>query len=158
MVKDGMNDSQAVVCCFNRARPRGGLAISGADARARTSALLLLAFAAALAGRVARIALGLRFGLEGCLSGGLFFLFAGELGGSRGRSFFLARLGFGLGGFAGFLGLGAGGRLRFALGLTLLHLRIVRAGLGLELVQDVLSRLLGGLLAVGEAGFLEFDS
>ena len=156
MVKDGMNNARPSFV-FQRARPRGGLRFPARMPASERSRYFFLPLPP-LAGRVARIALGLGFGLEGCLSGGLFFLFAGELGGGRGRSFFLARLRFGLGGFAGLLGLGAGGRLRFALGLTLLHLGIVRAGLGLELVQDVLPRLLGGLLAVGEAGFLEFDS
>ena len=138
-------------------RAEAGLRHLAATERRASDPLLLLALAA-LAGRVARIALGLRFGLEGHLPGGLFFLFAGELGGGCSRSFRLARLLLGLGGFAGLPGLGTGGSLRLALGLALLDLGIVRAGLGLELVEDVLPRLLGRLLAVGEAGFLEFDS
>ena len=71
--------------------------------------------------------------------------FRGRAGRQPRLGFFLARLRFGLGGFASLLGLGAGGSLRLALCLTLLHFGIVRAGLGLELVQDLLPRLLGGL-------------
>ena len=71
----------------------------------RARRLLLLAFAA-LAGGVARVALGLRFGLERGQPGGLFFLFAGEMGGGFSRGVGLARLLFGLGGLAGLPGLG----------------------------------------------------
>src|SRR5439155_8780694 len=95
------------------------------------------------------------FSLEGGLSCGLFFPFAGELSSGGSGSLGFARLLLCLGGFAGLAGLGASGRLRLALGLALLHLGIVRPWLGLELVQDILPRLLGSLLAVGEAGFLE---
>ena len=61
----------------------------------------------------------------------------------------------GLGGFLGLSRLGTGGGLRFALGLTALHLGIVRSRLGAKLVQNILSRLHRGLLAVGEVRFLE---
>ena len=55
----------------------------------------------------------------------------------------------------GLPGLGARSRLRLAFSLTPLHLGIVRSRLGAKLVQDVLLRLQGGLLTVGEIRFLE---
>ena len=65
---------------------------------------------------IARVTLGLLFGLERGQSGGFFFLFAGEKGGGFGRGCGLAHLLFGLGGLAGLLRLGArcGLRLRSA--------------------------------------------
>lgn len=137
---------------FNGARLARRRPLPVANIRRRSSLLL---FAFALAGGVARVALGLGFGLEGGLSGGLFFLFAGELGCGCGGSFRLARLLLGLGGFAGLPGLGTGGSQRLALGLTPLDLGIVGAGLGLEFVEDILPRLLRRLLAVSEVRFLE---
>ena len=61
----------------------------------------------------------------------------------------------GLGGFARQLGLGPVCGLRLALGLALPHGGIVGTRLGAKFVQNVLPGLLRGLLAVGEAGFLE---
>ena len=113
--------------------------------------LLLLAFARG----VARVALGLLFGLKRGLSGGLFFLFAGEKGGGFGIGGGLARLLFGPGGLAGLLRLGACSGLSLALGLPALHLGIVGPWLGAKLVQDVLPGLQRGFLTVREAWFLE---
>ena len=154
--QDGSSDdlSRRVSVSSGPPGAQGGPAFCRRWWPARTRTLLLLALAA-LAGRVARIALGLRFGLERRLPGGLFFLFAGKLSGSGSCRLGFARLLFGLGGLAGLAGFGAGRSLRLALGLALLDLGIVRPGLGLELVQDVLPRLLRGLLAVCEAWFLE---
>jgi hypothetical protein len=122
---------------------------------ARTFQLLLLAFAAPLAGGVACVALGLLFGLKGGKPCGFFFFFAGELGCRLRRGLGLPRHLLGLGGLARFLGLGARGGLRLALGLTLLDLGIVRSRLGAEFVQNVLLRLLRRLLTIGKTWFLE---
>jgi hypothetical protein len=98
-------------------------------------------FLFALARGVTRIALGLLFGLKRCLAGGFFFLLACGLHCGLSCRLGLARPLFGLGCLAGFPGFGARIRLRLALGLTLLHLRIVRSRLGAKFVQDVLFRL-----------------
>src|SRR3954451_12709768 len=108
-----------------------------------------------LAGGVARIAGGLALGFQRRFAGGGFLLFAG--GGGR-RFFGEPRLlGFlrSLLGLARELRLGARGGFCFALGLPLLHCRIVSAGLGAKLVQNILSRLLGRFLTVCETDFLE---
>src|ERR1700754_1881686 len=78
----------------------------GDDAPNRFRCLLLLALAA-LACRIARVALGLLFGLQRRQAGNFFFLLADERGGFLGGAGFLACLLFGLGGVAGLLGLGA---------------------------------------------------
>jgi len=61
----------------------------------------------------------------------------------------------GPGGLAGLPDLGARGGLRLTLGLALLDLGIVGSWLGAEFIQNVLPRLLRGLLAIGKTGFLE---
>src|ERR1700754_1906209 len=116
-------------------------------------ALFLLALA--LAGSITRIALGLLLGFERGLPCGFFFLFAGNPGGLGRGGFLGATLFFGLGGFARFFRLGAGGGDGHALGFALLHRRIVGAGLGAKLVEDVFPRFLLRLLAVRKAWFLE---
>src|SRR4051812_18474938 len=99
-----------------------------------------------LAGGVAGVAGGLAFGFERHFAGGGFFLLAEKLSrGFCGEPFFLGLL-CGPLGLAGFLGLGAGRSLRFALGLALLDPGIVRARLGAELVQNRPLGLLGCFL------------
>src|SRR3954452_16257621 len=89
-----------------------------------------------VAGGVAGVEGGLAFGFERQFAGGGFFLLAEKLSrGLGGEPFFLGLL-CGPLGLAGFLGLGARGGLRFALGLALLDRGIVRARLGPELVQN----------------------
>src|ERR1700687_2389219 len=133
-----------------QARPiKGGPVISGSDA-ARIRQLFSL-----LAGRIARVARRLAFGLERYFFCGGLFLFARELGcGGCRRRFFAAFL-LGLGGFARQFGLGPLGGLRLALGLPLHHSRVVLTRLTAKLVQHVLLGLLRRFLPICEARFLE---
>ncbi len=104
---------------------------------------------------VTGVALGLLLGLHRGPPGGLFFLLARDPGGLRRGGLGLEAFLFGLCRLLGLSRLGAGGGLGFALGLTALHLGIVESRLGAKLVQNVLSRLHRGLLAVREVRFLE---
>ena len=85
----------------------GGPASREADARIVALSLLALA----LAGSIARVALGLLFGLKRRQPRGFLFLFARDPHGFGGRGLFLAALLLGLVGLARGLGLGALGGL-----------------------------------------------
>src|ERR1700754_2769567 len=112
-------------------------------------------FLALLAGGVTRVACRFTFGLQRCLAGRRFFLFAGEFGGGLRGGLFLAALGFGLFGLARGFCLRPRRCKRFALGLACLYRGIIGTRLGTKLVQDGFPGFQSGLLAVREARFLE---
>src|ERR1700761_8666982 len=119
----------------------------------RAGCLALLA--SGLARGIARVALGLLFGFQLGQPCGRFFLLTRELGCCGGRRFLFAALLFGLLCVARFLGLGPRRSNRLPLGPPLYHRWIIGARLGAKFIQDVLPRLLRGLLPVCEARFFE---
>src|SRR5947208_1925103 len=107
------------------------------------------------AGGVARVARRLAFGFERQLPGGGLFLFTRQLGCGLRRRLGLAAFLLGLGGLARQSGLATLGGMCLALGLPLLHCRIVETRLAAKLVEHVLPGLLGRLLPVRKARFLK---
>ncbi len=151
MGKDGgmKKESMSKSSVLRRLASRGGPVPSERYAKRDTRLFSLLARG------IARVACCLALGLKGRLPRRGFFLFARELGSSLRRRLSLKALLLGFDRFTRQFGLGPLGGLRFALGLALHHSRIVRARLAAKLVQDVLPRLLRGLLPVCEARFFE---
>jgi hypothetical protein len=108
-----------------------------------------------LSGGIAGIALCLALGLErGFGGGGLFFLPRELCGGGRSR-LRLVGCSCGLLGLPSLARLVASSRLGLTFGLPLLHGGVVGTGLRTKLVENIFPSLERGLLAVGEAGFLE---
>jgi hypothetical protein len=141
---------------FSSGQQRRTVAIRSPCVRRRAfTPLLGSALAAGLAGRIARVALGLLLGFERRLPDDFFFRVTLEADGFGGSGLFGEALFLGLGGFALEAGLLAARRDRFALLAALHNFGIVRSGLLAKSIGQAPSRLLRGLLPIGESGFLE---